>query len=57
MERKTNSDIIFEVNDKEIEKVNQIKYLGFIIDTNLKLNSRIDFIIKTLRKKLVFFKR
>ena len=57
MEIKTNSDKNFEINCKEIEKVNQIKYLGFIIDNNLNLKRHIDFICKKLREKIGFFKR
>ena len=56
MEIKINSDINFEINDKEIEKLNQIKYLGFIIDNNLNLKSHIDFICKKLGENR-FFKR
>ena len=50
MKIKTNSDINFEIIDKEIEMVNQIKYLGFIVDNNLNLKSHIDFICKKLGK-------
>ena len=51
MEIKTKSDIHFEFNDKEIEKVNQIKYLGFIMDNNLNLKGHIDF-----REKIGFLR-
>ena len=54
MEIKTNSDINFEINDKEIEKVNQIKYLEFIIDNNLNLQSHI--IYKKLGKNRFFLR-
>lgn len=51
MEINTNSNIIFKVNNEKIEKVNQIKYLGFVIDKNLNFKNHIS--VKKSAKKLV----
>lgn len=57
MEVNSDSNIIFKINNQIIEKVNQIKYLGFIIDKNLKFKNHIDYICKKIGKKISFFKR
>ena len=46
-----NSDI--EINNKIIEKVKKIKYLGFIIDNGTNFKDHIDYICK----KINFFRR
>lgn len=50
-------EINFEINNKIIEKVEKIKYLGFIIDKELKFRDHIDYICKKIGKKIGFFKR
>ena len=45
------------INDQIIEKVNQIKYLGFIAEKNLKFRNHIYHICKKIGKKISFFKR
>ena len=35
------SDSLFEINNVVIEKVNSIKYLGFIFDRDLKLKEHL----------------
>ena len=42
-----------KINNEMIEKFNRIKYLGFIIDKDFKLNQHIDYICK----KIGFLKR
>ena len=39
MELNSDSNITFKINNQIIEKVNQIKYLDFIIDKNLKFRN------------------
>lgn len=46
-----------KMNNEQIEKVNSIKYLGFILDRELKLKEHIDYICKKIGKKIGFFKR
>ena len=41
MEVNMNSNEMFKINDNIIEKVELIKYLGFIIDRKLNLNEHI----------------
>ena len=48
-----NSDELFEINDSVIEKVEHIKYLGFVIDKKLNLNEHINYTCK----KIGFLKR
>ena len=43
-----NDDSVIIINNETIEKVNRIKYLGFIIDKDLKLNQHIDYICKKI---------
>lgn len=57
MEVNTTSTEIFRINNQIIEKVDQIKYLGFIIDKDLKFKTHIDYICKKIGKKIGFFKR
>lgn len=57
MEINMNSNIEFKINDKIIEKVKNIKYLGFIIDSDLKFKDHIDYICRKIGKKIGFFKR
>lgn len=57
MEMNMTSDINFEINDQIIEKVTEIKYLGFIIDKNLKFKEHVEYMCKKIGKKIGFFKR
>ena len=41
LEINMNNNINFNINNVIIEKVNSIKYLGFIIDKDLKFNGHI----------------
>ena len=49
--------IIIEIDGVKIELVNEIKYLGFIIDKYLSLNNHAEYVIKKISKKLYFFSR
>lgn len=57
MEINMTSNDIFKINNEIIEKVENIKYLGFVIDKNLKLRDHIDYVCKKIGKKIGFFKR
>lgn len=57
MEINIDSNIQFKINDEVIEKVKSIKYLGFIIDKELKFKEHIEYICKKIGKKIGFFKR
>ena len=48
------NNIIFKINNVIIEKVKSIKYLGFIIDKELKFNDLLEFICKKIGKKSDF---
>lgn len=50
-----NNNII--IQGKKIEFVNEIKYLGVIIDSNLNFNKHCDFICKKVSKKIGFLCR
>ena len=52
-----NSEEIFKINDTVIEKVEYIKYLGFIIDKKLNFNEQLDYLCKNVGKKISFLKR
>ena len=51
------NNIMFKIINVIIEKVNLIKYLGFIIDKELKFNDHKEFICKKIGKKFEFFRR
>ena len=51
LEINMNNNIILKINNVIIEKVNSIKYLGFIIDKGLKFNDHIEFICKKNREE------
>lgn len=51
------SNIKIKINNEEIEKVNYIKYLGFIIDKDLRFKEHIDYICRKIGKKIGFFRR
>lgn len=51
------TEVIFKINDQIIEKVEYIKYLGFVIDKKLKFKEHIDYTCKKIGKKIGFFKR
>ena len=50
------NNIIFKINNVIIEKVKSIKYLGFIIDKELKFDDHMEFICKKIGEKIGFFK-
>jgi Reverse transcriptase (RNA-dependent DNA polymerase) len=41
-----------KIDDTEIERVGEIKYLGVVIDDKLKFNMNVDYIIKKVAKKI-----
>lgn len=57
MEINMNCNVIFKINNETIEKVKQIKYLGFVIDKELKFKQHVEYICKKIGKKIGFFKR
>lgn len=57
MEINTNNEFIYQINNVKIERVKQMKYLGFIIDENLNFKEHIEYICKKIGKKIGFFKR
>lgn len=50
-------ELKIEIAGKEIQKVNFIKYLGFIIDDKITLNEQIKQVIKKTARKINFLKR
>lgn len=46
-----------KIDDNFIEQINEIKYLGVIIDSKLNFKSHLDYICKKIAKKLYFFRR
>ena len=46
-----NDDVSVIIDDETIGRVREIKYLGVIIDDNLKFNAHIDNVIKKIAKK------
>lgn len=57
MEINMTSETIFEINDEIIEKVKHIKYLGFIIDKELKFKEHMEYMCKKIGKKIGFLRR
>lgn len=57
MEINMDNSSVFKINNTVIEKVEKIKYLGFIIDKKINLKEHIDYICKKIGKKIGFFKR
>ena len=55
--KNTNVDASIVIDDVTIEKVNQIKYLGVIVDENLSFNLNSENVVKKLNKKLGFIRR
>jgi Reverse transcriptase (RNA-dependent DNA polymerase) len=55
--KNTTNDPIIEIDGILIEKVNQIKYLGIIVDEKLNFNKNSEIIVKKLNKKLGFLRR
>ena len=51
------NNIIFKINNVIIEKVNSIKYLGCIIDKELKVNDHMEFICKKIGKNIGLLRR
>src|ERR1700761_2321096 len=55
-----NSDldnVCVTINGSEIEKVNEFKYLGVVIDNRLNMKVHIDYICKKVAKKIGFLAR
>ena len=52
----SNCDINLEINGKSIEQVKSIKYLGVVIDNELKLNEHIEYTCKKIVKKVGFLR-
>lgn len=50
MEINMNCNVIFKINNETIENVKQIKYLGFVIDKELKFK-HVEYICKKIGKK------
>lgn len=50
-------DINISIDNTKIEIVQSIKYLGVIIDNNLKFGEHVDYVCKKVSKKLGFFYR
>lgn len=57
MEINMNNSSLLKINNETIEKVKNIKYLGFIIDQKLNFKEHIDFMCKKIGKKIGFLKR
>ncbi|KAJ8941218.1 hypothetical protein NQ318_015650 [Aromia moschata] len=51
------NDINVKINDKMLEVVTEFKYLGFMLDNHLTLNSHFHYIYKKISKKIYFFSR
>lgn len=52
-----NLDLTLSINDVPIEFVNEIKYLGVILDPQLNFSVHVDYLCKKLGKKIGFFSR
>lgn len=48
---------IIKINNETIEKVSEIKYLGVILDEQLRFKSNVDYIVKKISKKTNFLRR
>lgn len=57
MEINMNTNRTFQINNVMIEKVNNIKYLGFLIDKGLNFKEHVEYICKKIGRKIGFFKR
>ena len=57
MEINMQSNSSFGINNVVVEKVNSIKYLGFIIDRYLKLMEHVEYISGKIGIKIGFIKR
>lgn len=51
------SEEMIQINGENIEKVTHIKYLGFMIDNELKFRQHTEYICKKIGKKIGFFRR
>lgn len=51
------TESIIKIDNDEIEIVNEIKYLGIIIDNKLKFHKNIDYICRKVAKKIGFMRR
>lgn len=51
------SKLCIKINSNKIERVNEIKYLGVILDQNLKFNSHADYVMKKMSQKTNFLYR
>ena len=54
MALKYNIDLNLEIDNEKIEQVQIIKYLGIVIDSKLKFNMHIDYLVKKILKKMDF---
>ena len=52
-----NLNLSIEINNQKVELVEEMKYLGLIIDRELKFKKHIDYISKKIGKKVGFFRR
>lgn len=50
-------DMNIKINNESIERTSAIKYLGVIIDCNLKMKSHHEYMCKKIAKKIGFFAR
>ena len=57
MEINMQSNSSFGIHNAVIEKVNNVKYISFIIDRDLKLKEHLEFICRKIGKTIGFFKR
>lgn len=48
---------MIKIDNETIEKVNEIKYLGIIIDKKLNFKSNLDYVLKKISKKTYFISR
>lgn len=54
---KSESSLIVKINNCAIEKVDEYKLLGVIVDTKFKFSSHAEYIIKKMNKKLAVLRR
>lgn len=56
-EKFSSLNLCIRINGQNIEMVQEIKYLGFYIDRQLKFNKHIEYISKKIGKKIGFLRR
>ena len=57
MKTNINRQVVLKADGKEIEEVNEFKYLGVWLDVNLKLNKNGDYVCGKIAKKIGFVSR